>query len=55
MDNILGRKNVFGYRYSPDGSQRFEVKPPMYRTVFFGVSWTLGKLNGRSKEADLNF
>lgn len=55
LDNVLGRKNAFGYRYSADGSQRYEVKPLMYRTVFFGVSWTIGQLNGRSREADLNF
>jgi hypothetical protein len=55
LDNVLGRKNSFGYRYSADGKERYEVKPLMYRTFFFGVSWTLGKLNGRSREADLDF
>ena len=55
VDNVLGRNNVFGYRYSADGTKRYEVNPPMKRMIFFGVSWTFGKLNGRSKEADLNF
>lgn len=55
VDNLLGRDNIFGYRYSPDGSQRFAVKSPMKSTIFFGITWTFGKLNGRSKEADLNF
>jgi hypothetical protein len=55
VDNVLGRNNVFGFRYSADGTKRYEVNPPMKRMIFFGVSWTFGKLNGRSKEADLNF
>lgn len=55
VDNVLNRRNVFGYRYSADGNHRYEVVPPMLTTIFFGASWTFGKLNGRSKEADLNF
>ena len=55
VDNLLGRDNIFGYRYSPDGTQRYAVKSPMKTSVFFGLAWTFGKLNGRSKEADLNF
>lgn len=55
VDNALGRNNVFGYRYSLDGSKRFEVNPMMKRSIFFGATWTLGKLNGRSKEAELDF
>jgi hypothetical protein len=55
VDNVLGRNNVFGFRFSADGTKRYEVNPPMKRMIFFGVSWTFGKLNGRSKEADLNF
>lgn len=55
VDNALGRNNVFGYRYSLDGSKRFEVNPMMKRSIFFGATWTFGKLNGRSKEAELDF
>ena len=55
LDNVLGRKNVFGYRYSADGKERYEVKPLMYRTFFIGLSWTMGELNGRSREAELDF
>jgi len=55
IDNLLGRNNVFGYRFSADGSQRYEVNPPIKRSIFFGMTYTFGKLNGRSKEADLNF
>ena len=54
LDNVLGRKNVFGYRYSADGKQRFDVIPPMYRTFFFGISMNLSKQLGKPKEADLD-
>ena len=55
VDNVLGRRNVFGYRYSQDGTQRFEVKPLVYRTFFAGVSWSIGKLSQQPKEANLDF
>ena len=55
VDNVLGRNNLFGYRYSLNGTQRFEVHPMMKRMIFFGATLTFGKLNGRSKEADLDF
>lgn len=55
VDNVLGRKNVFGYRYSADGKQRFEVRPAVYRTFFVGVSWSIGKLDRKPKEATLDF
>ncbi len=54
-DNVLGRKNVFGYRYSTDGKQRFNVSPVAYRTFFMGVSWSIGQLGTKPKEANLNF
>ncbi len=54
-DNVLGRKNVFGYRYSSDGKQRFNVSPVAYRTFFMGVSWSIGQLGTKPKEANLNF
>ncbi|GAB3999132.1 TonB-dependent receptor [Spirosoma daeguense] len=43
IDNVLGSRNVFGYRYSPDGASRYEVRPPAYRTVFVGISMNLTK------------
>ncbi len=55
VDNILARKNIFGYRYSPDGRKRYEVIPPVYRTVFFGISWNIGQLDRLPKEANLDF
>ncbi|WP_259015319.1 TonB-dependent receptor [Emticicia fluvialis] len=54
LDNLFARKNVFGYRYSADGKQRFEVIPPMYRTFFLGVSINLSKQMSKPKEADLD-
>ncbi|MGR3812025.1 TonB-dependent receptor [Jiulongibacter sp. NS-SX5] len=55
LDNVLGRKNIFGYRYSSDGRERYPVKPLMYRTFFFGINWTIGQVNGRIREAELDF
>lgn len=43
VDNVLGTRNVYGYRYSSDGTQRTAVQPPAYRTVFVGVSVSLSK------------
>ncbi|GAB3502120.1 TonB-dependent receptor [Emticicia fontis] len=54
LDNLFARKNVFGYRYSADGKQRFEVIPPMYRTFFIGLSMNLSKQLSKPKEADLD-
>jgi hypothetical protein len=54
VDNVLGRQNFFGYRYSQDGKQRFAVLPVAYRTLFFGVSWSIGKLDRTPKEANLD-
>lgn len=54
LDNLFARKNVFGYRYSADGKQRFEVIPPMYRTFFIGLSMNLSKQMTKPKEADLD-
>ncbi|MFN8428865.1 MAG: TonB-dependent receptor [Spirosomataceae bacterium] len=55
VDNILNRNNVFGYRFSQDGSQKYAVNAPMRRMLLFGATFTFGKLNGRSKEAELDF
>jgi len=41
MDNITNRKNVLGYRYSLDGSERYEIQPPFYFTLFFGINLSL--------------
>jgi hypothetical protein len=43
VDNVLGTRNVYGYRYSADGKSRAQVQPPAYRTVFAGVSLSFNK------------
>ncbi len=45
IDNIANRKNVLGYQYNADGSQRFETKPPFYFNLFFGFNLSLTKFN----------
>jgi hypothetical protein len=45
VDNIPGRKNIFGYRYSPDGSQRYPVLPALDRWVYAGFTISLSKFN----------
>lgn len=37
VSNVLGRNNIFGYRYSPDGQFSLPVNPPQTRSIFFGV------------------
>lgn len=44
VDNITNYKNVFGYRYTGDyntGFTRNPVIPPIYRSVFVGVNFSL--------------
>ncbi len=36
--NILNRKNIFDYRYSPDYTKRQAVTSSMNRTIYFGIS-----------------
>lgn len=43
VNNILGVKNVFGYRYSPDGTQRQAVGQAADRGVFVGMFVSIGK------------
>ena len=43
--NILNQKNILSYRYSNDGSQRYPVLPPMYRSVFLGFNFSLTNFN----------
>ncbi|MES2557559.1 MAG: TonB-dependent receptor [Bacteroidota bacterium] len=45
LDNVTNQKNVLGYRYSADGTQRFEIIPPMYRSIFLGVNFSLTEFN----------
>ncbi|MBK8506737.1 MAG: TonB-dependent receptor [Saprospiraceae bacterium] len=41
LDNIANRKNIFGYRYSPDGNFRYPIEPAIYRSIFLGVFMSL--------------
>jgi hypothetical protein len=47
LDNITNQHNVFGYRYSYDGSgnptQKSPIVPALYRSVFFGVNCSLAQ------------
>jgi hypothetical protein len=54
LDNVLARQNVFGYRFSADGKESFEVRPPVYRTFFCGFSWSIGELDRQPKESGLD-
>ncbi|NIJ51349.1 TonB-dependent receptor [Dyadobacter arcticus] len=43
VDNILNTKNVFTYRYTPDGKTRYAVGPQSYRSFFVGMQIMLSK------------
>ncbi len=45
VDNILDRHNVYGYRYAANGSQRYPIEPPLYRSVFAGMNFSLSAFN----------
>ena len=37
LNNVLNRNNVFGYRYSPDGTFRMPINPSQKRSIFLGI------------------
>jgi len=41
LDNITNAHNVFGYRYSNDGTQRYPMVPALYRSIFVGINVSL--------------
>lgn len=45
VDNVLNRKNIFGYRYSANGDQRYPMLPALNRSVFVGVNFSLTKFS----------
>lgn len=45
VENILGFKNVYGYRYSSDGKISNPVLPATDRSVFLGMFISLGQKN----------
>lgn len=44
VNNVLGRENVFGYRYSGSGQARVPIGPPNLRTFFAGIFISIGEL-----------
>jgi CarboxypepD_reg-like domain/TonB-dependent Receptor Plug Domain len=45
IDNITNQHNVFGYRYSADGTQRYAQVPALYRSFFIGINMSLSEFN----------
>jgi CarboxypepD_reg-like domain/TonB-dependent Receptor Plug Domain len=45
LDNIANRQNIFGYRYTDDGTKRFPIEPALYRSVFIGMNFSLSAFN----------
>lgn len=45
IDNITNQKNIFGYRYSADGQSQYPIEPALFRTIFFGVNFSLSKFD----------
>ena len=43
VDNILNTRNVFTYRYTPDGKTRYAVGPQSYRSFFVGMQIMLSQ------------
>ncbi|MCE7061766.1 TonB-dependent receptor [Dyadobacter sp. CY343] len=43
VDNVLNTKNIFTYRYTPDGKTRYAVGPQSYRSFFVGMQIMLSK------------
>ena len=37
VNNVLNRENIFGYKYSTDGTTRIEVQPASLRSFFIGA------------------
>jgi hypothetical protein len=42
VENVFGIKNIYGYRYSPDGQSRKPILPAATRSIFLGVFITFG-------------
>ncbi len=40
-NNLYGRKNIFGYRYSTDYSERVPVVSSMLQNFYFGINFTI--------------
>jgi len=42
IDNVLNRKNIYGYQFSPDGTSH-NIIPPLYRTIYIGFTISLSQ------------
>jgi vitamin B12 transporter len=45
ISNILGFDNIYGYHYTPDGTNRIEIKDTSKRFFFLGLFISLGRDN----------
>lgn len=45
IDNLIGYNNVYGYRYSSDGTIKSPVLAPALRTAFIGMFISIGQIN----------
>ena len=45
VDNLTGRKNIYGYNYSYDGQQRYPILPALYRYIYAGFTISLSKFS----------
>ena len=43
VGNALGIDNIYGYRYSADGSENYAIRSPSLRTFFIGMFMNIGK------------
>lgn len=42
VNNVLGTKNVFGYRYTTDGTRRIPIGQAVDRGIFLGMFISIG-------------
>jgi len=40
IDNIMNRKNIYGYQFSPDGTSH-NIVPAIYRSIYIGFTVSL--------------
>jgi hypothetical protein len=41
VENVFNWKNIYGYRYSENGQNRYEIRPAIDRSIFVGASISL--------------
>ncbi|HXB05689.1 MAG TPA: TonB-dependent receptor, partial [Puia sp.] len=45
VGNITNHHNIFGYRYSYDGTQKYPILPAFYRSVIIGMNISLSRFD----------